>query len=177
MCTYTSPRNKPDAEGKGGSCRCVCLENKNASFETCILNSPDSPLHASVAPIRPTCTPVHPPVVTALCHWQRTFARLRAVLAYFSSRIRNVPCLWFFFRFFLYLVPQYFSNSPNMLVRKTHSSCGNVRTTLPTWVYFLYRSMHRCVSFSSIPSFFSTMRDCVPTEITVNERNTFFLIK
>lgn len=123
MCTYTSPRNKPDAEGKGGSCRYVCLENKNASFETCILNSPDSPLLASVAPIHP--------VVTALCHWQRTFARLRMVLAYFSSRIRNVPCLWFF-RFILYLVPQYFSNSPNMLLRKTHSSCGDVRATLPT---------------------------------------------
>lgn len=60
MCTYTSPRNKPDAEGKGGSCRCVCLENKNASFETCILNSPDSPLLASLAAIRPTCTLVSP---------------------------------------------------------------------------------------------------------------------
>lgn len=60
MCTYTSPRNKPDAEGKGGSCLCVCLENKNASFETCILNSPDSPLLAGVAPIRPMYTPVHP---------------------------------------------------------------------------------------------------------------------
>jgi len=61
MCTYTNPRNKPDAEGKGRSCRCVCLENKNASFETCILNSPDSPLLASVTPIHPMCTP-HPPL-------------------------------------------------------------------------------------------------------------------
>lgn len=100
MCTYTSPRNKPDAEGNGGSCRCVCLENKNASFETCILNSPDSPLLASVAPIHPMCTPIHP-VVTALCHWQRTFARLRVVLAYFSSRIRNAAC-GFFVSFYIW---------------------------------------------------------------------------
>jgi len=153
MCTYTNPRNKPDAEGKGGSCRCVCLENKNASFETCILNSPDSPLLANVPLSTLYAPPIHP-VVTASCHWQRTFACLRAGLAYFSSRIRNVPCLWFF-RFFLYLIPQYFSNSPNMLVRKTHNSCRDARATLPTWVYFLYRSMHLCVSFSSaILSFF-----------------------
>lgn len=115
--------------------------------------------------------PLHPPVVTALCHWQRTFARLRVVLAYFSSRIRNVPCLWFF-RFFLYLVPQYFSNSPNMLVRKTHSSCGDVRAISPTWVYFLYRSMHLCVSFSSTPSFLIP-QGIVPIEIAVKERNIF----
>lgn len=175
MCTYTNPRNKPDAEGKGGSCRCVYLENKNASFETCILNSPDSPLLASVTPIHPMYIPHPPPVVTALCDWQRTFARLRAVLAYFSSRIRNVPCLWFF-RFFLYLIPQYFSNSPNTLVRKTHSTCGDVRATLPTWMYFLYKSMHLCVSFSAVSTFFLVLRGIVCQLKLQSTKETFFNI-
>lgn len=40
------------------------------------------------------------------------------VLSYFSSRIRNVPCLWLFFRFFLYLARRYFSNSPNVTIGK-----------------------------------------------------------
>lgn len=99
MCTYTNPRNKPDAEGKSGPCWYVCLENKNASFETCILNSTRFPSSRYRSPY-----PSHVQstlclsVVTASCYWQSTF--LRVVLAYFSSRIRNVPCLWFF-RFFL----------------------------------------------------------------------------
>lgn len=54
-CTYTSPRNKPDTEGKGGSRRCVCLENKNAS---CVRNlytqlTRDSPLLAATVALYP----------------------------------------------------------------------------------------------------------------------------
>lgn len=58
-CTYTSPRNKPrrrrervDARTRRG---CVCLENKNASFETCIPNSypPPLALHLLAVPLYP----------------------------------------------------------------------------------------------------------------------------
>lgn len=100
MCTYTSPRNKPDAEGKSGPCWCVCLENKNASFETCILNSPPTSLFS--LPQSPYPSHVHPrsPLRRYRVLPLAIHVRLRVVLAYFSSRIRNVPCLCFF-RFFL----------------------------------------------------------------------------
>jgi len=96
-CTYTSPRNKPDAGGKGGPCRRVCLENKNASFETCILNSPRRP--PSPLPLLPLSIP------RALLHLSPfvTSPAARRILpspsrVFLPTRSRGVSCSCGFFR-------------------------------------------------------------------------------
>lgn len=138
MCTYTSPRNKPDAEGKSGLCWYVCLENKNASFETCILNSPDSPLFATAVPIHPMCTPpLCLSVVTASCHWQSTFASMwfsRIFLPAFETS----PACGFFVSFYVYLVPQYFSNSPNNAREESIQQLRGCTFNIASMCVFLY---------------------------------------
>lgn len=105
MCTYTSPRNKPDAEGKGGSCRCVCLENKNASFETCILTP--TPLFSLALPLSapraPSSPPPPPPQFTppSLPRCATGNARSPAFSRIFLPAFETSPARGFFFFPFL----------------------------------------------------------------------------
>lgn len=135
-CTYTSPRNKPRRRRERVDARthrgCVCLENKNASFETCIPNSTRHPslllLLAAASALYP-CRVYHRacnrPRVAVSRRRSTTLAAVPLLLAYFSSRIRNVPSApspsytaCGFFRLLLHLVPRNFSNSSSMTPRE-----------------------------------------------------------